>query len=87
MTIPVQVPIETIIVRNEFILPLVVQFALEIHVLEDREIGLISRQRDGSYVYQSFLAVIIQNLKYINITADFQEATWAWLLHNSVTIN
>ena len=62
-SIPVQVPVETIVVGNELVLPLVVQFALEIHVLEDREIGLISRQRDGSYVYQSFLAVIIQNLK------------------------
>ena len=66
-SIPVQVPVETIVVGNELVLPLVVQFALEIHVLEDREIGLISRQRDGSYVYQSFLAVIIQNLKFIKI--------------------
>ena len=67
ISIPVQVPVETIVVGNELVLPLVVQFALEIHMLEDREIGLISRQRDGSYVYQSFLAVIIQNLKFIKI--------------------
>ena len=67
VTIPVQVPIETIIVGNELVLPFVVQFALEIHVLEDRQVGLISGQRDGSHVHQSFLAVIIQNLKFINI--------------------
>ena len=40
--LPVQVPIETIIVRNEFILSLVVQLALEIHVLEHRQVGLVA---------------------------------------------
>ena len=51
VTIPVQVPIETIIVGNEFILSLVVQFALEIHVLEDGKVGLVAGQRDGSHVH------------------------------------
>ena len=51
MTIPVQVPIETIIVGNELILSLVVQFALEIHVLEDGKVRLVAGQRDGSHVH------------------------------------
>ena len=66
LLLPVEVPIETIIVGNQLILSLVVQFALEIHVLEHGQVGLIAGQRDGSHVHQSLLAVIIQNLKYIN---------------------
>ena len=57
--LPVQVPIQAVVVWNEFILPLVVELALQIHVLQDREVGLVSREGDWSHVNQAFLAVVI----------------------------
>ena len=61
--LPVQVPIQAVVVWNEFILPLVVELALEVHVLEHGQVGLVARQGDGSNVHQAGLAVVVQNLK------------------------
>ena len=60
---PVHISVKTIIVGNQLILSLVVQFTLEIHVLEDGQVGLVAGQGDGSHVHQAGLAVVVKNLK------------------------
>ena len=46
LNVPVHIPVEAVIVGNELVLPLVVQLALEVHVLKTREIGLVACKKD-----------------------------------------
>ena len=65
--LPVHVAVETIIVGNQLILSFIVELALQIHVLENWKIGLIPWQREGSYINQTLLAVVVKDLqKYFN---------------------
>ena len=48
LNVPVHIPVEAVIVGNELVLPLVVQLALEVHVLKTREIGLVACKKDAN---------------------------------------
>ena len=63
--IPVHVPVETIVVGDQLVLSLVVELALEIHMLENWKIWLVSRQREGSNINQTLLAIVVKDLKNI----------------------
>ena len=56
--IPVHVPVETVIVRDDLILSLVDQFALDKEVLQPGEVWLVVWQRDWNDFYLSSAAVI-----------------------------
>ena len=62
VALPVHVPIQTIIVRNQLILSLVIQLTLEVHVLQHGQVGLVARQGDGGHVHHAFGRVVIKNL-------------------------
>ena len=56
--VPVHVPVETVIVRDDLILSLVDQFALDEEVLEPGQVWLVLWQRDWNDFYLSTAAVI-----------------------------
>ena len=56
--VPVHVPVETVIVRDDLILSLVDQFALHKKVLQPGEVWLVVWQRDWNDFYLSSAAVI-----------------------------
>ena len=60
--VPVHVPVETVIVRDDLILSLVDQFALDKEVLQPGEVWLVVWQRDWNDFYLSSAAVICQHL-------------------------
>ena len=60
--IPVNVSVEAVIVGYQLVLSLVVEFALEIHVLQDGQVGLVAGQRDRGHVHQALGAVVVQHL-------------------------
>ena len=62
--VPVNIPVQTVIVRNELVLPLIVELALEVHVLQDGQVGLVAGQGDGGDVHQPLGAVVVQDLKH-----------------------
>ena len=62
VSLPVHVPIQAVIVRNQLILSLVVQLTLEVHVLQHRQVRLEPRQGDGGHVHHAFGRVVIKNL-------------------------
>ena len=60
---PIHISIEAVIVRDQFILPLVVQLALEVHVLQVGQVRLVPRQGDGGHVHHVLAGVVVKNLK------------------------
>ena len=56
--VAVHVPVETVVVRDDLILSLVDQFALDKEVLQPGEVWLVVWQRDWNDFYLSSAAVI-----------------------------
>ena len=56
--VPVHVPVQTVVVRQDLILSLVDQFALDKEVLQPGEVWLVVWQRDWNDFYLSSAAVI-----------------------------
>ena len=56
--VPVHVPVQTVVVRQDLILSLVDQFALDKEVLEPGQVWLVFWQRDWNDFYLSTAAVI-----------------------------
>ena len=63
MVLPVHVPVQAIIVGDELILPLIVQLALEVHVLQHRQVRLVPGQGDGGHIHKAIGSVVIKNLQ------------------------
>ena len=57
--VPVHVPVETVIVRQDLILSLMDEFALDKEVLQPGKVGLVVWQRDWNNFYLSTTAVIL----------------------------
>lgn len=78
MTVPVHVTVKTIVVGDQLILSLVVQLTLEIHVLENWKVGLVSRQGEGCNIDQTLLAIIVEDLQ--NISFKIREKIFEFCL-------
>ena len=65
--LPVNVSIQAVIVWYELILPLVVQLALQVHVLQVGQIRLVPRQGDGGHINHVFSCVVVKNLQGVMI--------------------
>ena len=68
--VPVNVPVQTVIVRNELVLPLIVELALEVHVLQDGQVRLVAGKRDRGHVHQALGAVVVEHLKHDDEITD-----------------
>ena len=56
--VPVHVPVQTVVERDEFILSLVDEFALDKEVLQPGQVGLVVWQRDWNHLYLSSAGVV-----------------------------
>ena len=61
--LPINIPVQAVIVRDEFILPLVVQLALQVHVLQVGQVRLVPGQGDGGHVHHVLAGVVVKDLK------------------------
>ena len=60
---PVHISVEAVVIGDQFILPLVVQLALQVHVLQVGQVRLVPRQGDGGHVHHVFAGVVVKDLK------------------------
>ena len=59
-SLPVHISVKTVVVWNQLILSLVVQFTFEIHVLKNWKIWLIPGERYWSDINNTLVTVVIQ---------------------------
>merc|ERR1712106_378939 len=71
--VPVHVPVQAVVVGDELILPLIVQLALEVHVLQHRQVRLVPGQGDGGHVHHAFACVVVKNLCDIRMNLQIIE--------------
>ena len=57
--LPVHVPVQAVIVGDEFILSLIVQLALEVHVLQHGQVRLVTREGVGGHVHHLFACDLV----------------------------
>lgn len=62
MLVQVEILVEAVVVGNKLILPLVVDLLGEVHVLEARDVGLISWQGQWSHFNLAHFLVVVQDL-------------------------
>ena len=70
---PIHISVEAVIVRDQFILPLVIELAFEVHMLEDGQIGLVARQADWGDVHLALTGVVLKHLGHIGVHLEIVE--------------